>query len=287
MSSVPRSVVAGAKPLDNFPLAHTTNSEKVREALARVYAQPTLQFGRGSKMLNARLNECRLQNVRLAYGNYGGAVCLNFPAVDCFLQLLPLKGKGEIISKHQPVSLVAATTSATISPDAGYQANYSADYEGLVLKLDSRILTKKLAAMTGATIHTPLMMDLQQNCTQSALTLRQYLPVLANILSDAVAPLPAWWVSQTEQLLMVMFLCGHKHNYSHLLEREAPDSAPWQVRKAEDYIEANWRETVTLEDLAKLTGVSAFSLFRSFKKARGYSPWDFVSQVRSRHLESS
>ena len=268
-----------AKPLDNFPVARTGHPDAVRETLARVYAAPTLELRHGTKMLNARMNECRLPNIMLSYGSYGGDVVLDFPAGDCFLQLVVLRGNAEITSRRESVT---APKSVVITPDAGYQAKYSADYEALYLKIKPQALTNKLVAMTGATIGGPLPMSLQPNRTQAAQILRRYLVVLANTLNDAVAPLPAWWVAQTEQLLMVMFLCGHQHGYSHLLEQEAPDSAPWQVRKAEEYIEANWQQAVTLEDLAELTGVSAFSLFRSFRKSRGCSPLQFASQVRAK-----
>ncbi|MEJ2434836.1 MAG: AraC family transcriptional regulator [Pseudolabrys sp.] len=265
------------KPLDNFPLTRSADPEEVRAALAKVYAEPTLELGRGARKLNGRINECRLQSIRLAYGAYGVDTCFNFPAVDCFMQIVPLRGRGEVTSRRQPVSLAAGGLTATISPDAGYLGKYSHDYEGLLLKLDRRALKRKLSAMTGVVIDQPLKMDLQDNNgTQSAQTLHQYLRVLATMLNDARPPLPAWWVSQTEQLLMVMFLCGHRHNYSHLLEQEAADPAPWQVRKAEDYIEANWQEPVTLETLAEVTGVSGFSLFRAFRRIRGYSPFEFA-----------
>jgi len=270
-----------SKPLDNFPLERTRNPEKVRAALARVYAEPRLQLSGGARALNARMNELRLLKITLAYSRYGGDVCLNFPAVDCFLQVRLLSGHAEITRKRQSASLTVPAESATVSPDAGYRANYSADYEGLIFKVKAQALTNKLAALTGATINAPLQLSLRPNRTQSARIWHQYLPRLTAMLNDAVEPLPAWWVAQTEQLLMVMFLCAHQHAYSHLLEQDAPDSAPWQVRKAEDYIEANWRHAITLEDLAEVTGVSAFSLFRSFKKTRGYSPLDFAAKLRS------
>lgn len=269
-----------SKPLDKFPLARTTDPDVVRAALARVYAAPVLQLRRGTKALNARLNERRLQNVTLAYGCYGGAVTLDFPAVNCFVHLLPFSGGAEITCRGQSWS--AAANGATISPEAGYRASYSADYQGILLKLDTAAVTRKLAAMTGATVNQPLRISLQPNRTQSAQLLRRYLPLLVDMLGDATSPLPPWWVAQTEQLLMAMFLCGHRHNYSHLLEQEALDSAPWQVRRAEDYIEAHCHEPITLENLAEITGVSAFSLFRCFRRTRGYSPFDFAYQARLR-----
>jgi transcriptional regulator GlxA family with amidase domain len=80
--------------------------------------------------------------------------------------------------------------------------------------------------------------------------------------------------------VMTLFLCGHRHNYSHLLERQPPDASA-QQRQAEAYIEANAQRTVTLEELAEVTGVSAFSLFSSFKKSRGYSPMTFAARLRA------
>ena len=142
--------------------------------------------------------------------------------------------------------------------------------------------------MTGAAIDEPLRMEPQLDMTLPvAKAFYQYIPVLVDTLSAAALPLPPWWVSQTEQLLMVMFLCSHRHNYSHLLDGNSPDAAPAQIRRVEEYIEANWQQPITLEDLAEVSGMSAFSLFRSFKTVRGYSPLEFVEQVRTRHGASS
>ena len=79
-----------------------------------------------------------------------------------------------------------------------------------------------------------------------------------------------------------MFLHANRHNHSHLLERSAPDASARLVRRVEEYIEANWQRPITLEGLVALTGVSALSLFQSFKKYRGYSPMKFGAEIRDR-----
>jgi hypothetical protein len=274
-----------SRPLDNFAFTRTRSTEKVREALAQVYAKPSLEPARTTKRLNASINHCQLQHISLGYCSYGAAVSAEFPAVDRFVQLLLIRGKGEIINGNASVPL-AVGSGALISPDMGYKASYDDDCERVILQIDAQALKAKLAILTGATINEPLRMDPRTDFTRpAAQSLREYLPLLLDTLSAANLPLPNWWISQTEQLLMVMFLFGHQHNYSHFLEREALDAAPWQVRRAEEYIEANWQQPISLEALAEVSGVSAFSLFRAFKKSRGYSPMDFASQVRSRRKE--
>ena len=120
--------------------------------------------------------------------------------------------------------------------------------------------------MTGASINAPLRTDLQPNRSQRMLVLCRYLPLLAGMPSDPVQRLQGWRVSQTGRLLMVMFLCRHRHNYSYLIEQEAADCVPWQVRRAEVSIEADWQESITPEALAEVAGMSGSSLFRSFGK---------------------
>jgi len=123
-----------------------------------------------------------------------------------------------------------------------------------------------LEALTGTTIVEPLRMaPLQHFRHPAARMLRQYLPLLVETLGAATLPFPDWWIAQTEQLIMTLFLSGHRHNYSHLLEREAADAAPWQVRRAEEYIVENAHRAISLEELAEVAGVSAFGLFAAFR----------------------
>jgi transcriptional regulator GlxA family with amidase domain len=57
-------------------------------------------------------------------------------------------------------------------------------------------------------------------------------------------------------------------------------AVPWQVRRAEAYIEAHWDQAITVETLAEVAGTSARTLFHAFKLSRGQSPMAFVKQVR-------
>ncbi|HVZ54949.1 MAG TPA: AraC family transcriptional regulator [Pseudolabrys sp.] len=271
-----------SRPLDNFPLVRSRHVDEVREALARVYARPTLTIANGYKTIDAVMNDCRLQHVALAFGSYGTAVEVQYPATERFMMVLPSCGGAELVTRKTRVTL-APGGSATVSPDTGFNGRYGADYEFMMLKIDAQALTRKLLTLTGATINEPLRMHPRIVASRSETRiLHEYLPMLAGTLSTADAPMPAWWIAQTEQLLMVMFLCSHQHNYSHLLEQQPRGSAPFQVRRVEEFIEANPECPVTLEDLAEVSGVSAFSLFRAFKRARGYSPFEFAARLRAR-----
>ena len=156
-----------------------------------------------------------------------------------------------------------------------HQTQISGDYEHFVLRVSERALAEKLTAMTGATINEPVRIDPEQNFKHpAAKMLQRYVPLLVPTLSDAVPPFPSWWVRQTEQFLMTLMLCGHRHNYSYLLDEEVPDAGPRQVRLAEEYIEANAERGVTLEELAEVTGVSALACLARSGSSAGILPWN-------------
>ena len=255
--------------------------EETRNALGRIYATPRLALAHGFNNLDSAINNCQLRDIGLTYCAFGAAVNVEFPAARYFVQLFPIQGTGEIICGETSVPL-SSGRGATISQETGFAAHYNADYQYLVLRIDARALTKKLSALIGAPVTEPLRLAVEQNFTRpAAQMLHRYIPILVDTLSAGQPPFPDWWISDTEQLLMTLFLSAHRHNYSELLQQNAPDPAPPEVRKAEQYLEANWQQPVTLDELAEFTGISSFSLFRSFKRSRGYSPSDYLSRLRS------
>jgi hypothetical protein len=277
--------VTSAKPLDNFPVIRSRNVEEVRDAVARVYAKPDLipdlTAARGVRRIEATFNNCRLQNVELAYATFGAPLGFAFPASGFFSQLFPIRGTADAILEGRSTTL-SIGTGMVIAPDTPHRINYSADYEHLVLRINARVLTDKLAAMTGAVIGEPLRIDPGQDVGgPAARMLHEYIPLLAHALSAATPPFSDLWIAQAEQLLMTLFLYAHRHNYSHLLEQEEADAAPREVRHAEEYIEANAERAIPLEELAEVTGTSSLRLYGAFKKYRGYSPLAFQMRVRS------
>ena len=272
-------------PLSNFQVTRTRSIEEIRDALAHVYIKPALQPVGATKTLDAMISHCRLNDVSLGYVKYGASVRAEFPTFDRFIYMTRLWGKGRITSRNATATL-DADRGALISPGDGYRADYDEDSMRMVVQFDARALTAKLAALIGRPVDEPLCMDLQAELTDSgSKALRDYLSALVNTLSSVDRPLPHWWVAQTEQLLMILYLVGHRHNYSRFLGRSPPDAGVSLVRRTEEYIEANWRESPSLETLAEVSGVSAFSLYRTFKSRRGYSPFEFAARIRSRHKE--
>lgn len=270
------------RPLDNFPLMRSGSIEEVRQTLARIYAKPVLTPTHGARALDATMNYCPLNDLRLYYRRYGAGVRLEFPETGYMLQIVPLHGKGELAIGKTVIALAPGMTVA-VPAATSWELQCSPDYEHLAIRIDADALAAKLVSMTGASISEPLRMTLCERSESATGMLQlQYINSLVDTVSSVnpSAPLPHWWIEQTEQLLMTLFLCCNRHNYSHLLGEPQSQATPMEVCRAEGYIEANWHKPITLQELAAVAGVSEFSLMRSFKQHRDYSPLEFLARIR-------
>jgi AraC-like DNA-binding protein len=272
-----------ARPLDRFPLVRTQNVEEMRAALARVYAKPTWHIDAKTKKVDVTLNYHQLKHVGLGYTKYGVDMSWADPESDSCLQTFPIRGRGEATIKKF-ASPLGPGHGLTVSRGRSFAAKVDANYEHLLLVISAQGLTDKLSAIIGRSIGRPLEFDpIMNNAHPAAKALRDHVMFVVKILSESEIPPPNLVLEEFAQTLLVMILHANRHTYSRLLERVSLDVAPAQVRRAEEYIEANWRRPITLEDIVEVTGVSALDLHRSFKKSRGYSPMEFADRVRLGH----
>ena len=270
------------RPLDRFPLVRARDVEGAREAFAQVYANTmTLQpLGRGD-LIDVAINNCPLTQIGLNYSRYRGDVRVHFSGSKFVTLSFPIAGAGALTINGNERRL--GSDCGLVTPaETDFSVNLINRYQHLVLRLAPEALLAKLAALIGKPVDGPLQFDPLVNFhSTGARLLRDHFFFLINMMSNAAATLPKPVEAEFEQALMVMFLHAVRHQYSHVLEGNAPVAAPAEVRRVEDYIAANWQRPVMLEDLVAVAGVSALSLFRSFKKYRGCSPLELVEQVRN------
>jgi len=271
-------------PLDLFESIRPRSVDELRQALGSIYRDIRIEPGDNSAEFSALFNSCKLENVGLSYARYPAlSIALGSPIV--FKQYFVLQGTLSLTVGNSTAA-VEPDQSVTVSPPTeSHQTRVHGSYERIGLRLNPEPLTKMLSAMIGAPIGKPLRVNpLQDLKRPEAQSLRRLVLYVLDELSATACP-PFLMLRHIEQALIVAFLSGNKHNYSHLLEQTPANAAPWQVRRVEEYIEAHWDQPINVADLATAAGVSARSVFRAFKKSRGLSPMDFVKQIRLRQAK--
>jgi AraC-like DNA-binding protein len=267
------------RPLDSFPVVRSRDPEELRSILTRIHVQPTLELLGRNRTLQTVLNHHQLRHIRLTYGSFDTEVRLQYPQADLILQIFPIKGNA-LARVNGQSTVIDQEHSAVVSANTLFEITNSPEYERIVLSVASEALTKKLSALLDRTCHAPL--DFHPASDLSQPDARMLLGNFTFLVREADSGLPPLLLAEIEQLIMVSVLYANRHNYSELLEQPPIAVAPWQVRRAEDFIEANWDQPIDVEAIAAATEVSVRSLFRCFKQSRGLSPMEFVKQVRLR-----
>src|SRR5271169_68305 len=271
------------KPLDGFPFIRTTDVDEMREAIAKTHGDNKLQLRRGAEGFHACGNRRVLRNIVLSYATFGAAVNQEFPAFTGFAQQFRIRGSSEILVGREPVQL-APYQSHIVSPGTTIKVTHSHDLEHFVLKIDRDALLNKWRALTGRQPRGDLKFEpVADSRTPESTYLRRLFMFLVDQLGSSERSIPPLALAELEQSVIVSFLSANRHDESHLLDRKPVGTAPWQVRRVEEYIEAHWDQPITVEALAVATGASARSIFHFFKASRGYAPMVFVKQVRLRH----
>ena len=276
-------------PILNRPLdAHPAFVAKDFDSLAGILeTQLSAQFThlpRDGRSIDARANAARLPQSELWYCAYGMPLTVQFPDSDYVRLQMPHKSVGATWASNDQMTAISSSQ-ACISTGK-IEIDFAEDFEQIVWRLPKGKLEQKLALMTGRPIgyalEFPTTLDL---ATPQGATLSAIFNCLVQAVGATPTPMSNLVVAELEQAIIASFLATADHNCRGLLEGDAAKLAPWQVRRAENHIEANWDKPITIEDLAAVTGASSRSLFRTFKETRGCSPLDFVRRLRLTHAK--
>ncbi len=274
------------EPLSRFPALRTRDVDELRQRLAGLFSVWSMDLGRGGQRTFAGcLNHRQLEDVGVTYARYGSplAVCLSHG--DTYLQGFPTRGRGSVVNDGTEGE-VSPSNGISCGPNADMRVKYSSDFEHLILRIKRQKLVKTLSGLIGRPVDAPrIATNVRPNPARAAAQ-RRLIEFVVCELDRVDAPLPGLVLAELEQTLVVSYLSCNLHNYSHLLEEDTARSvAPWQVRLAEEYIEQNWDQPVTVEALAHIANAGIRNLFLTFRKSRGVSPMAFVRQVRLRHAK--
>jgi len=266
--------------LRRFPLIETTSPQDMRDALTRACGIRRFDLPRGPEGFSAVAHKVTLRSVTIGYCGYGAETVIGFPEADYVRQQVGLSGTGTAMVGGKEIPLGADRTWITPA-NVPSTMHYHPGFEQIVLRLDPNSVQQKLAAILG--FHpgsAPVFYPAAEFRDPGTQRLRRLVLFVCGELGCGDAALPQPILDELEQSLIAAFLTCNRHSYSHLLAQPQAPVAPWQVKVIEEYIEANWSEAITVERLSAVSGASARTIFHSFQRARGYSPMDFVKQVR-------
>jgi AraC-like DNA-binding protein len=269
-----------AARLRRFPVIDTDNRDAMRDTLVHRYGASGFDSHDDAEAFRGVANYLRLKNLDLSYGALSADATAIFSGDDLIRQQFVLSGHSNIAFGRSRAS-VGDKDAALIPPLTDFRCGFHGDFSQLFLRIPAAALRSKLSSLLGRAIG--LTVEFAPGLvhqTPEQMQLRRLIDYFVGEVDRPGTTLTEFHLAEYEQLLIVSFLTANTHNFSHLLQGAMPEAAPWQVRRVEDYIEANWRRALTIEEIAEQTGVGVRSMFLTFKRTRGYTPMSFLQRIR-------
>lgn len=151
-----------------------------------------------------------------------------------------------------------------------------------IVRVERRLLEQTMADEIRREIKRPLVFDPVARDPGIAAWLRH---IFSTPQCDPAATDPPLLanrrvVRSLERALLTMLIAGLRHNESQELDQHSTGASPYYVRRAEEYIRANARADLTVEDIAAAAHVSPRSIFYGFQRWRNTTPMAHVRQLR-------
>jgi AraC-like DNA-binding protein len=273
-------------PLSRYPVIRTSRVDEFESQLFAVYGASGFDLPHPEN-LKVRGNFVQLHEIALGFGACGTLTKIKFVESDFARLQLPLRGHGKTICGKQATPVAVGQPSLT-SAGCVTELEYGEDFENLFLRVRSEALERKLAFLLGAPPRRKLEFELAEFTDQEMVSgLQRLIELLVHQLDDRQSLLSPLALRELEQAVIVQLLFATRHNLSRQLQQEPQNGSLDHVRRAEEFIEANWNRPITIELLAKVTAVGARTLFRSFERGRGYAPMMFVKKIRLERARGS
>jgi AraC-like DNA-binding protein len=270
-------IIARPTPLHRYPLLRSIGMEPCNSVSPEASG---FDLGGHPGEFSATGNFIRLNNIALAYLSYGAAARVRCGGVNAVRQQFCMTGSATTSFGSQRCRIDADRPCLIPAQDEAVY-DFDDNFSQIVLYVDAAALRGVLSALIGVPVSQNLVFETPTDPGKPELRRLQHLvEFLVSELDDEDTAASTLVLAELEKSVLVSFLHANTHNFSRLLERDARRVTPWQVRRAEEFIEANWQRPLTLRIIAEATGVSARSLFKAFREARGCSPTEYVKRVR-------
>jgi len=275
------------RPLKKDSFFETDDPEAARDALERAVGVTSFDVSRGENFF-FRANVVGFDELTLASYYDRGGTDVGFAADDVVRQLICVRGSYNFEIARRQAQTSPTAWSTFVPQNESYSLTAAPNSALISMRVSQSAVRRKIEALVGDCIGGEIRFEADTNTTKPELeSLRRAILYAASELSFQHATYCSLAKSELQELLVVKFILAHANNFSHLLARKTSAApSPWQLRRVEEYIEANWSKPISIEDLAAVAGVSGRTLLRHFRDWRGTTPMNFIKQLRLRRSKA-
>jgi AraC-like DNA-binding protein len=266
--------------LSNYPVIHTNNPDQARDRIFSLFGATSFEVPRGGNRFETRANSLQVGDLRVYYCAFASDVSIGFGEVPFVRQIFNIDGHVRYSGGNLSGEVPRGSCSGILPAGVPLRFDFKSSYRHLVLRIEQEALQRHLGALLGHQIEKKLVFADTSDQHPATSRVRRMIFQLASDFNTRGALFSELATAEMSRIAIMKFLMYNRHNHTHFLFREPPASSSSAVKIVEEFIEANWDKPIDIEAMSAIAKISARSLFRQFKKDRGYSPADFAKRIR-------
>ena len=277
-------IVGDADPLPRQRTFRTRDLGQASEYMRGILVEHKVGYLSGKHDLDYFHRQVKLGPVGVNLMRFGPGILVNAtPFTHFYMLQFTLNGWCEIWQDRRSVVLPTGSV-AVMSPFRPFAKAWMPGSRQLFLKIDKRLVERKFRAWTGNEEAAPLEFELAPVSEMARIgTLARYVRMLCDdVKNDATCLAHPLVREQIAGGLVSLLLTSLRHNKMRAIEAAGSPAAPCFVRRVEEFIHEHASETLSLEDLANVAGVSMRALQQGFRRFRDTTP---MAHLRARRLE--
>src|SRR5215471_7250394 len=233
------------------------------------------------RRLDFRHRQAKIGCIAVHSLQYGAGVVISDALLpNCYLLQFTLVGECDVWQgTHSPLP---AGSVAIINPGRAFKKAWLPGTRQLLVGIDKQLVEREFHAWTGADDGRGIAFDVPPIDDAAKVgTLTRYVRMLCDDLrneaSDLSHPLVADRVASG---LVSLLLASMPHNKTRAIEAAGQATAPFFVRRVEQFIEEHARDAIALADLTGAAGISTRALQTGFRRFRNTTPMAYLRSIR-------
>ena len=268
-------------PLQNFSAGTTRDPDHAQLLLSRELTEVQLTRVASPKQFRLNMQSVHFGDTGIIANEFGSDTDVDVGALEKEVLLIFGHSSPSVsYVNDQPVLLTKHAAVASPLDRIFHQRRAGAGV--FVLKADTEAVHRRIRELADTDTSPTLDFEKSVNLsTGSGLHVRLMVESITLLLSKepSVINNPLLAANFNDTLLGALATLPNKYT-DELLKGKPPGIAPVAVKRAEAFMETNASLPMTITDLLDVCQCSRRSLFDSFRHFRGYSPLQFLAQVR-------
>ena len=269
-------------PLGNLPIADTTRAEEAENYLSRELSRLRIVSVTDRNRFRLHMNGVRLGEVFLGFNRFDVHTMVDPGRLEEAFIFSFGHERPSVLSVDGKSVVTTPSSAVMLPPECSLRIERPAGSGMFLIRTTPHALAHRFQSLAGRELQGPLQftleIDLSTEPCASALRLVRF--VISEMESTGPYPMDPARNSALEGLLLSALLALPNNHSGYLAGDFRGQISPRLVRIAEEFMDAQSGQQVTISDLLAICGSTRSVLFEAFRRFRNHTPMEFLMDRR-------